>query len=550
MPDLLQCLSNHDLGFLRLVAELWGVNASGATTAAFARDLAAVIDREGEAQEVILSLPQSAQDALLELKAHGGKMAWSAFTRKYGFLRSMGPAKRTREKPHLFPISTTERLYYRSLIGREFFRQDDALLEMVYLPADFLDVLPQVPAGGQRPDAYVYPPVDLADLGETSFWSDRVLDDSSTLLAALRANRPLIPEGFAWGSQVYWQGLQTLLQDLSLTDRAGSSPSPAARPFLEMTRGQALNWLVNAWLSTHIFNELRLVPDFSCMGSWLNDPLPARRFLVNKIAALPKGRWVSERDLVESVYQSNPDFLRRGGEYDAWMIVSKAPGNPLLRGLESWQDVEARYVHYLVSGPLHWLGLVELADSISDLGTIYLRKSEWFDLLCNAHEAFALPDENVPVVVSPAGQLQMSNLTPRIARYQLSRFGEWLEISPKRYRYQLTPDSLKRAAGQGLTTRHLVSLLRKYGQPAPVPTLLKAIQRWENEGREVWTEEVVIVRLASAEILQALRESPAGKYLGETLNPSAVIVHPEGIERIQLALARMGYLGDFQGYIQ
>ena len=117
MPGILHCLSGHDLGFLRAAADLWGVNVSGKDTPTYARSLAAALARHPEFEEITAALPDESRSALASLQSRGGSLPWAAFTRLYGEPRQMGPARRAREKPHFFPQSTTERLWYRASLG-------------------------------------------------------------------------------------------------------------------------------------------------------------------------------------------------------------------------------------------------------------------------------------------------------------------------------------------------------------------------------------------------------------------------------------------------
>jgi len=210
-------------------------------------------------------------------------------------------------------------------------------------------------------------------------------------------------------------------------------------------------------------------------------------------------------------------------------------------------DVEAPYIRFLISGPLAWLGLIELGWEEGVQAPVYFRKSAWFDALTRGNAELDLPDEDALVAVSADGTLTLTNRTPRIARYQLSRFGEWLEVSPKRYRIRLTPASLQAAARQGLKVRHLIALLRKYAGTNLLPSLVAALQRWEAYGREAAIKQAWVLQLSAPEVLQALRESPAAGSLGEALSPVAVIVKPDGIEKVRMALARLGYLSDLEG---
>jgi len=547
MPGILACLNTHDMSFLRSTAELWGLNVSGRDQQDVARSLAASITSEFELQEMLASLTQDCLIALADLKQHGGSLPWSVFSRRYGQIRQMGPGKRSREKPHIFPISTAERLWYRALIGRDFIQQEGKLTEVAYVPDELLPWLPeaQAPFSAAMPLVKVAP----AQITRQLAWQDRILDDSCTLLAALRRFGEADSLAADAEEQVYWQVLQALLCALDLIDAKTELPAPAARPFLEMPRGRTLHWLVTAWSSSSKLNELRLVPQLLCEGPWRNNPIPPRRYILSQLATLEDNQWYPQQGLIDAVYADNPDFLRQGGDYNAW-IITRRSDKALLHGLESWQEVEAPYIRFLITGPLAWLGLIELGWEEGAQAPVYFRKSAWFDALTSGKEELDLPAEDAPVAVSADGVLTLTNRIPRIARYQFARFSEWLEVSPKRYRFRITPTSLQTAASQGLKVRHLIALLRKYAGVNLPPSLVAALQRWEAHGREAALTQAWVLQLSAPEVLQALRDSPAAGSLGEALSPVAVIVKPDGIEKVRMALARLGYLSDLENLPQ
>ena len=129
------------------------------------------------------------------------------------------------------------------------------------------------------------------------------------------------------------------------------------------------------------------------------------------------------------------------------------------------------------------------------------------------------------------------------ARYQLARFSEWESEHEDAYLYRLTPASLERARDQGLRVIHLLTLLRRYALNVP-PSLVKALERWQEVGSEARFERVVILRLKTPEMLQMLRASRAARFLGEPLGPTTVIVKPGAREKVLGILAEMGYLGE------
>ena len=128
-----------------------------------------------------------------------------------------------------------------------------------------------------------------------------------------------------------------------------------------------------------------------------------------------------------------------------------------------------------------------------------------------------------------------------MARYQISRFGEWEKSkNPDEYKYQITPFSLERAKAQALKISHLLGLLKKFADSKIPPTLERALRRWEISGTEARVETLSVLRLSKPEDLSRLRESKAGRFLGEVLSPTRVVVKAGASQKIMSALIEMG----------
>ncbi|NTU74927.1 MAG: hypothetical protein HGA86_02270, partial [Anaerolineaceae bacterium] len=132
MPDLLHTLQGNDLGFLKMVANTWGIdfNAPDARTGLVTLTHA-MLDAH-LANEVVDALPEGAHQVLQALADGDGRLLWAAFIRQFGEVRSMGPAKRDRERPDLRPASPAELLWYRGLVGRAFVNTDSDPQEFAY----------------------------------------------------------------------------------------------------------------------------------------------------------------------------------------------------------------------------------------------------------------------------------------------------------------------------------------------------------------------------------------------------------------------------------
>ncbi len=541
MPNLSQRLTGLDLGFLEIIAELWGGSLEAQDVRQALQEIQEIMLDPAIFEEMMTALPLPARAALDELVRHEGKLPWVQFVRNFGALREMGPGKRDREKPHLDPASACETLWYHGLIGREFLKLDDELQECAYIPDEFLEWMPPVAPLQPLPPGRAASPLECAHLHPAD---DRILDHACTLLAARRMNLAddaLVAE--TWQPPLYF--VEALLRSLGLITAGGEPDALSAQPFLECSRADALNMLVAGWLDSFHFNELRLMPAITCEGEWVNDALKTRQAVFDLISAVPEGIWWNLETWIDDIRQLKPDFQRPNGDFTSWIFRS-AETNASCSGESHWQDVDGALLRFFITGVMHWLGLVDLAGASAEGEPQAFRFSAWAEALLLHKSPSGFADENGRVEINRRAALTLPRFTPRIARYQLARFCLWKPNEAESYSYTLSPASLKRASEQGLKVAHLVILLRKYAKTPPSPALLRALTRWETGNREAFFERTVVLRLKSAEMLTALRQQPISRFLGDVLGPTAVVIPEDAIGKVTEALLELGFLADVQ----
>jgi hypothetical protein len=574
MPDLLHSLPSKDLGFLRIIASLWGLELDSVDPQAAVEELAEALCDADLVEEITSTLPAEGHAALDALVDSGGRMPWGIFTRQFGEIREMGPGRRDREQPHLHPSNASEILWYRVLLARAFFDAPGGAQEFAYIPDDLLTALEfigfemkpgtaetdllaepeyeepeKIPQEEEtletvdedEPEPEIAVEVEMEALGRLATpaekahiipANDRILDDACTLLAAMRTgieapelNIParVIADHF-------------LASGLIGPNEKGEGFTPLPEPvkaFLEAPRKDALASLVKAWKPSATFNELRQLAGLSFEGEWKNEPLVTREFLLDLITAIPTGQWWSISAFIRDIKTKFPDYQRPAGDYDSWFIKRDSDG-AFLRGFASWDEVDGALIRYFISGPMHWLGLLDLAEPEEGA------KPAAFRVISNGLQSVV---ENGKVVVSSQGKISIPRLTPRTGRYQIARFCEWDEYKNDEYRYRITTKSLTRAKEQGLKIDHLLKLLQKYTASPIPPPFQRALQRWEINGTEARVESLAVLRVSKPEVLNELR-AKAGRFLGEPLGPTAVVIKPGAEAKIQLILAEMGLLAD------
>jgi hypothetical protein len=530
MPDFITSLLNHDLGHLRIIAGLWGLELDSNQMDRAREQLAASLLDFELAAELIDSLSPTARTAITALANSSGRIAWSTFTRQYGDIREMGAGKRDRERPHLKPASTAEALFYRGLLARAFFDTPNGAQEFAYIPDDLLALIinhiePQkeVSENPVVKSEALGRPASPGERGQDILTTDHILDNATTLLAALRMGRS------DWQSDLRLTELLTAAKLI----KKNIPQADAVKKFLELPRDEALKFLTDAWMESNAFNELRLVPNLICEGEWTNQPQETREFLLNLLGAIPEGKWWSLHAFIRDIKQKYADFQRPAGDYDSWFIKRESDGQ-YLRGFAYWDEVDGALVRYFITNVLHWLGQVDLSVAEgSSVATAF-----------RAMENTTRNKEDGKLHIASNGKITVPGFVPRAVRYQLARFCEWDDEKPDEYLYHITPRSLMKAKEGGLKVEHLLPLLAKHSGGIP-PALVKALKRWEVNGTEARAETQVILRVSRPEVLEELRlRSKAARFLGEVLSPTTVIVKSGAIQKVMEAMTELGLLAE------
>ncbi len=534
MPDLFHSLLKQDIGHLRIIAELWGFELDSPKVEGALEELSASLLDQNLLAELIGSLSPEADSAITSLVNSGGRLPWTTFTRKYGDIREAGAGKRDREKLYRNPTSTTEILYYRGLIARAFFDTQKGPQEFAYIPDDLLELIKNAGATHGSPqqitnDEPLGRPASPGERGQEFLADDSILDDATTLLAALRLGiEP--PE-----TKIPKYLVQAFLQTAKIINKKGTPQPEPIKRFLEASRKDALSMLADAWAESDTFNELKHMPDVVCEGEWTNQPLETREFLLNLLDAIPEGKWWSLNSFIRDIKQKYADYQRPAGDYDSWFIKRASDGQ-YLRGFAYWDQVDGALIKYFITKILHWLGQVDLsiAEGAAEPTSFRLSPFE------------SMKEERGKISVASNAKISIERTAPRVVRYQISRFCEWDDDKKSEYQYHITTNSLTKAKEQGLKAEQLLALLVKHTGNKVPPSLVQALKRWEVNGTEARVQTQVILKVSKPEVLEEMRKSKAARFLGEVLSPTTVVVKGGAIQKVMDALTELGLLTEVE----
>lgn len=538
MLNILSTLNGQDLGFLKIVANTWGIEIKAPDAYTARTHLAIEMDNPEIIKEIYETFPKDVRKAIGSLLDNKGRIPWAKFSREFGEIQVMGSAKRDRERPDLKPTTPTEYLWYRAFIGRAFLSTDTEPQEFAYIPEEIFSCLEPIHIEKKQI------PGRKATSKETQvirLVNDKILDDLCTLLAMYRNNLPV--EQFPDLIDIPVSFLRVILTDMKLVSEKGDVDPEQIRSFLESSREAALVQIVNIWMDSGQINEMDFVPGLTIEGMLDHNPMKTRKFLIDQISFIPSDLWWNLESFVHYIFQTNPDFQRPAGNYDTWYIKDSKTGE-YFRGFENWQPIDGAYIRFMISGPLHWLGLIDLSSSDPENQPVAFKCSNWYlDLLSNKSPKETKTKEE-KITIDSYGKIMIPVRFSRAIRYQISRFCDWGGRSKDNYIYTISPKSLNRAKDQGLKVNHFLKLVQS-GLTHPFPPKLKhALEKWEQKGTQVYFSEVVLLRVDEPETLTELQATPANKFIQAILNPNTAAIKPNGMDQIRKTLIELGFFSE------
>jgi hypothetical protein len=539
MPTILGTIREYEADILDMIMEAWGIDLEIEEKRKNAEQISIIISQEKLVKEIFNSLSEKSFQAINDLILEKGRIPWDKFTRKFGELREMGAAHREQERPDRKPVSTTEALFYRAIIGKAFFETNQGLKEFVYIPEEFYQILQSV---NLKSVVNSINPISANLVEKTLLTNDYIIDHACTILAGLRTNLPielLVP--FTQGIPVSF--LIQLLKEMKIVTCRLEISSNKVKGFLESDRGSALTQIVKAWRISQEIDELDLIESLEFEGQRKNKPKLTRNTLLEMISGLPESQWFDIQGFCDWVHYTHPDFIRSGGEYDAWFIKEHSTGENI-KGFENWQRVEGKYLHAMILNILFWTGFLDLGKRRGDPLPSVFRKSKWFSALVSGMDLIYTTIQKKEFELEKSGRITIDRFFPREIRYQVARCCDWESVRGHKYFYRLTPRAFQRLESQGLKTSQLDILIRHYSRK-PVPqNILDALGRWEKNGKEADLEKIMVLKVRSAPILDRLMSSPASKYILSRLNPTTAEIATGSALFIKAALIDMGLFSE------
>jgi hypothetical protein len=541
MPDLYQTLQDQDVEFLDHLAALNGLDTVSHEKKTLLEELVGAMHAADFLNRLPSILPPQVGHCLSILLQSSRPYSWQQFQREFGEIRRYGAARRERERPDLDPRNTAEWLWFRGLIGCAFMDVQPEPMECAYVPHEIADalrpVLLKISASSLRP-------ADPEMIKYLIPVSDALQNHLCTLLAGLRSGRMLenlqIPE-----DNDFQPFLLALAVQAGFLDTSGNVQADTVKKFLEQERSVGIFHLWQVWQETPAITELCLISALVCETGCEHDPVALRTFLLDQLGQLEPGKWFNLDTFIAWIKANHPNFLRPSGDYDSWFIRDHGKQD-YLRGFQHWEQVEGRLLRFLLTGPLHWLDVLDLASPDEKILPLAFRVSKRGISILGGVCPAAFPPEDEVLAIQSSGRIEASMRVSRVVRYQVARFCDWEPMAAGRYRYRITAASLQSASKQGLKATALLTLLRSNCHPALPPNLIQAIESYSHHGAQVSFQPAVVLQVSHPEILEKLEKSRAARFIDAVLTPNTALIKPGSESALEKALLELGYLSEFR----
>jgi hypothetical protein len=288
----------------------------------------------------------------------------------------------------------------------------------------------------------------------------------------------------------------------------------------------------------------------------LQDDLVRFRHLVLRVlSALPDDEWVMLSDLLPLMRLIWPQFdysvWQRYLFYSpSWFLTSDRSEGPL-RPMDErdWHQAQGQFLRWIITGPLHWLGLADLHLEAGRLAAVRFRGLA--DLYWNRVLAPPVPvsvgtgvegapadvtiDGDTIVVLPSATDGRVHGLLDRIARLET--------ISPERFVYRFDPRAVYEAYEAGMA---LSEILEGWEQlisvPIPPETEERLTDWWKAYGQVRIYKDVTVIEFSDDYALDEMKAvTSLESVLIAELSPRLVMIPQDAVETLAAELETAGY---------
>ena len=349
--------------------------------------------------------------------------------------------------------------------------------------------------------------------------------------------------------------IRLLLMKLGLlSERRGALFATSADMFFSLPLLERARRCYHAWLDTTFWNELAytsnivLRPGPAPLDPAHEEVVHSRKQVMERLLAENVGEWHEFSAFITRTRLYVPYLLfpRQSGTRAERYTAGNNPYNwdfRLRRGWltprEGWYLVEGGFIRALISGPLHWLGLVNVdadhPDAFRLVPDFALITSETLLDIQELSWGRLVVQPNFEVIaLAPVSEALLLNLDRFAERIRLELIAQ----------YRLTKASVTHAIQSGLKAETIQHILEQAAGGSIPQNVQYSLIEWERQARriELWGG-VTLLEVDDAALLdQLLADAETRPLFGRRLAPLLVEVLTDKLPTVQEILWQRDYL--------
>jgi hypothetical protein len=354
----------------------------------------------------------------------------------------------------------------------------------------------------------------------------------------------------------YLRFLRLILMKLGLlVERQSTLYAAPAQDFFALPVAECVWRCFHLWLDTPFWNELTALenivvqPGLAPLDPAHEEVVYSRQLVVEHVLQTTPATWHAISTFISRMKLHIPYLLfprQYGSRSERYSMGSNPYGwnFRLRRGWlthrEGWHLVEGGFIRALLSGPLFWLGIVEL-DKDANPDTFRLAQGARLVESGKAPTQADLPAGRL--IVQPNFDLVVLAPVYESLLVELDRFAEQVRLELIA-QYRLSKASVTRAVQLGLTAEGIQHTLEE-AVSGPIPQNVQySLQEWERQARriELW-ESTTLLETDNPAFLDELCADPvAHAWLVRRLSPSLAEVRKAHLVQLQELLWQRDYL--------
>jgi hypothetical protein len=341
-----------------------------------------------------------------------------------------------------------------------------------------------------------------------------------------------------------------------------AEPSGQVPVFWGKTLQQRTNSCLRVWVDLADWSELSSVG----MSSFYLDLQRARGMLLDQLRLLQPGVWLSADRFLSRLSMSVPHLLfqRRTFRHSAAPYyyderylgqqgstpssgISTAAGRLSSRrptGTGQWlAEVEGTFVGGALSGPLHWIGIVDIAADGSRLLAFRLNGSAAQALGIQGSESSAALNE-ARLVVQPNFQVFALGPVSEATLAQVELFADRVKADRSAFEYTLSHTAVYRGQKAGLSVDEIITFLEQASGATLPQNVRRTLQEWgEQHERIVFRRAVALCEAASPEIMTELWSDPAAQpHLQRRVTPTVALLRKGRVASLREILLQHAFM--------